>query len=107
MSIVHVTSDNFESEILKSDQPVLVDFWAEWCAPCKVLGPTIDELAAEYHGRAKVGKVDVDSNRQIGMDFGITNIPTVILFHNGEATRKFVGLAPKDEFSTALDEALT
>ena len=100
------TDANFDTEVLSSDQPVLVDFWAEWCHPCKMLGPTIDEIAEEYAGRAKVGKFDVDANRQTAMNYGITSIPTVILFKNGEPAKKFVGLAQKDEFTAALDQAL-
>jgi thioredoxin 1 len=97
------TDTNFDSEVLKSDKPVLVDFWAEWCMPCKLLGPTIDQLASEYTGKAKVGKVDTDSNRQTAMKYGINAIPTVILFKNGQPQRKFVGITKKDEFKTALD----
>ncbi|RMD65281.1 MAG: thioredoxin [Planctomycetota bacterium] len=98
------TDSNFQSEVLESSQPVLVDFWAEWCMPCKMLSPTIDALAEEYAGKVKVGKVDTDSNRDVSMQYGITAIPTVILFHNGEVKKKFVGLANKEEFTKALDE---
>jgi len=103
---VEFTDANFDSEVLKSNVPVLVDFWAEWCYPCKMLGPTIDQIAAEYQGRVKVGKFDVDANRQTAMNYGITNIPTVILFQDGKPTKKFVGLAQKDEFTSALDHVL-
>ena len=77
------TDDNFEAEVLKSNQPVLVDFWAEWCQPCKLLGPTIDKLANDYDGKVKVGKMDMDSNRDVAIKYGISNIPTVILFKDG------------------------
>ncbi len=98
------TDTNFDDEVLKSDVPVLVDFWAEWCQPCRMLAPTIDEVANAYAGRAKVGKVDTDANREISMKYGISAIPTVILFHNGEVAKKFVGLTPKEQFAAAMDE---
>lgn len=98
------TDSNFETEVLQADQPVLVDFWAEWCQPCRMLAPVIDELAGEYDGKAKVGKLDTDSNREVAMKYGISAIPTVILFKDGEVARKFVGLTPKDQFKAAIDE---
>jgi thioredoxin 1 len=94
---------NFESEVLQSDIPVLVDFWAEWCGPCQLLAPTIDELATEYAGRVKVGKVDVDRASRIAARFGIQSIPTVILFENGQPVERLVGARPKKEFKTLLD----
>jgi thioredoxin 1 len=99
-------SDNFQNEVLGSEQPVLVDFWAPWCGPCKQLGPVIDELAGDYDGKAKIGKVNVDDNQDLAAQFGIRGIPTVLLFKNGEVVRNFVGVKPKDDFSTAIDEAL-
>ena len=98
------TDANFDSEVLQAQVPVLVDFWAEWCQPCRMLAPTIDEIAREYDGKAKIGKVDTDSNREVSMKFGISAIPTVILFNGGEVAKKFVGLTSKDQFSTAIDE---
>ena len=98
--------DNFETEVLNNDQPVLVDFWAPWCGPCKQLGPVIDELAGDYEGKAKVGKVNVDNNQDLAAKFGIRGIPTVILFKGGEVVNNFVGIKTKDEFSTALNEAM-
>src|SRR5438874_13501920 len=100
------TESNFESEVLKSGQPVLVDFWAEWCMPCKALGPTIDELANDYAGRVKVGKVNTDNSPSLSAQFGISAIPTVILFQNGQMKEKFVGLRSKKDFAMSLDSAL-
>jgi len=82
-NIVEFTDQNFEAEVLKSDKPVLVDFWAEWCMPCRMLAPTIDKIAEAYLGKVKVGKVDTDSNREVAMKYGISAIPTVILFKGG------------------------
>ena len=101
-----LTDTNFQSEVLDSDLPVLVDFWAEWCQPCRMLAPTIEELADEYKGRAKVGKLDTDANREVSIKYGISAIPTVILFKGGEVQKKFVGLTSKDQFKLALDEVL-
>jgi len=100
------TDDNFQDEVLNSDQPVLVDFWAEWCGPCKMLGPVIDELAGEYEGKAKVGKVDIDTNRDIAVKYGIQSIPSVFVFKNGEVVNKFVGISPKDDLAGAIDAAM-
>ncbi len=97
---------NFEQEVLGASQPILVDFWAEWCMPCKALGPTLDELASEYAGRAKVGKVNVDDNSSLSVKFGINAIPTIILFKNGQVVEKFVGLRSKRDYASALDAAL-
>ena len=97
------TDDSFDSMVLDSDVPVLVDFWAEWCAPCKALGPLIDELASEYAGKIKVGKVDTDANRETSVRFQVSAIPPVILFNNGEIVEKFIGLRTKKDFQTALD----
>ena len=102
-NVIELTDDNFEAEVLKSDKPVLVDFWAEWCMPCKMLGPTIDKLAKDYNGKVKVGKVDTDANRDVSMRFGISAIPTVILFKGGQVAQKFVGLRQERDFREALD----
>ena len=98
------TDDNFDSEVLQADAPVLVDFWAEWCGPCKALTPVIDELATEYAGKAKIGKVDTDANRDVSVRFSVSAIPTVILFHKGEIVEKFIGLRSKKDFQSALDK---
>ena len=100
------TEDNFEEEVLQASEPVLVDFWAEWCMPCKALGPTIDELATEYAGRVKVGKVDTDANQSLSSQFQISAIPTVILFKGGEIREKFVGLRSKRDLAASLDQLL-
>ena len=105
-ALFEFTDANFDTEVLGSDVPVLVDFWAEWCQPCHMLTPTIKELAADFEGRAKIGKMDCDSHRQAAVKFGISAIPTVILFKNGEVAKKFVGLTPKDQFASALTELL-
>jgi len=97
---------DFESQVLQSDQPVLVDFWAEWCQPCKMLGPTIDEIAQEYQGKAKVGKLNIDENRAVPAQFQISAIPTVIVFQNGEPVSKIAGFKPKEVFTEAIDKAL-
>jgi thioredoxin 1 len=104
-NVVELTDQNFEQEVLKSPVPVLVDFWAEWCMPCRMLSPTIQKLANDYAGKVKVGKVDTDANRDTAIKYSISNIPTVILFRNGEAAQRFVGLRPERDFKEALDTA--
>lgn len=99
------TDQNFEQEVLQSDTPVLVDFWAEWCMPCRMLGPTIEKLADAYAGKIKVGKVDTDANRNISMKYGISSIPTVMIFKNGQVIQTFVGLRNEKDFRDALDAA--
>ena len=99
------TDGNFKTEVLESPEPVLVDFWAEWCMPCRMLAPTIDQVADEFAGKARVGKVDTDANRNTAVNYSISAIPTVILFKGGEPVKKFVGLTSKDDLSAALTEA--
>lgn len=106
-TVVEFTDSNFDTEVIQASEPVLVDFWAEWCQPCRMLAPTIDALASEYDGKAKVGKLDTDSNRDVAMKFGIAAIPTVILFKDGEVKKKFVGLTSKEQFKSALDELVS
>ena len=100
------TDTNFQEEVLNADQPVLVDFWAEWCGPCKMLGPVIDELAVEFEGKAKVGKVDIDSNRDAAVTYGIQSIPTILIMKDGEIANKFVGIASKDDLVEAINAAM-
>jgi thioredoxin 1 len=102
-NIVEFTDSNFETEVLQSDKPVLVDFWAEWCMPCRMLAPTIDKIAESYADKVKVGKVDTDSNREVAIKYQISAIPTVILFKNGQVAQKFVGLKQEREFKEAID----
>ena len=102
-NVKEFNDQNFETEVLKSSTPVLVDFWAEWCMPCRMLAPTIDKIAKDYAGKVKVGKVDTDSNRDVSIKYGINAIPTVILFKNGQVAQKFVGLRQERDFREALD----
>ena len=105
-NVKEFTDGNFETEVLNSSEPVLVDFWAEWCMPCRALAPTIEKIANDYVGKVKVGKVDTDGNRDISIKFGINAIPTVILFKGGQVAQKFVGLKQEKEFKEALDAAM-
>ncbi len=106
-NVLEFTDSNFQSDVLDTDQPVLVDFWAPWCGPCKMLAPTIEELAGEYDGRARIGKMNTDENPQTATAHQISAIPTVMLFKGGEVVERFVGVTPKDKFSAALDSHLS
>lgn len=103
---IEITDANFE-EIIKSDKPVLVDFWAEWCGPCKLIGPVVEELADDYEGKAIVGKMDVDANAKIPVQFGIRSIPTLMIFKNGELVDKMVGAVPKSVLASKLATQLS
>ena len=101
--IQHVTDDSFEPDVLKSDVPVLVDYWAEWCGPCKSIAPILDQVATEYHGRVKVAKINVDENRMVPAKFGIRGIPTLMLFKNGNVEATRVGALTKGQLTAFLD----
>ena len=103
---LEITDANFDELVMKSDKPVVIDFWAVWCGPCKMVGPIIEELATDYEGKAVVGKVDVDSNPNVAMKYGIRNIPTVIYVKNGEVVDKQVGVAPKNVYTGKIDAAM-
>jgi thioredoxin 1 len=103
---VEFTEANFEELAIKTDQPVLVDFWAEWCGPCRMIGPVVEELSNEYEGKAVIGKVNVDQNADISMKYGIRNIPTILFLKNGEVVDKSVGVAPKNVLAEKLEALL-
>ena len=105
-NVLDFTDDNFQADVLDAETPVLVDFWAPWCGPCKLLGPTIEELADDYSGKVRVGKMNTDENPQTASGHQISAIPTVILFKNGEPVERFVGVTPKEKFAAALDAQL-
>lgn len=100
---VTLTDDNFADEVLNSDVPVLVDFWATWCGPCRMIAPVIEELADEFDGRAKIGKVDVDSNARVATQFGIRSIPTLLFFKDGQVVEQQIGASPKRVLSDKLE----
>ncbi|MFT4698627.1 MAG: thioredoxin 1 [Flavobacteriaceae bacterium] len=103
---LEITDANFEEIVLKSDKPVVVDFWAAWCGPCRMVGPVIEELSNDYDGKAVVGKLDVDANQEFAAKYGVRNIPTVLVFQNGEVVGRQVGVAPKKVYAEAIDALL-
>ncbi len=105
-NIVTLTQENFANEVLQSPMPVLVDFWAEWCGPCKMIAPVLDELADEYAGKAKVGKVNIDEHQQLAVQFNVTAIPTLIYFKGGQVVQQVKGARSKKDFKDGLDRAL-
>ena len=104
--LIHVTDSDFEQEILKSEKPALVDFWAPWCGPCQRIAPIIEELAAEYKDKVKVAKINVDESRKVATDMGVMSIPTLMLFKGGKVIDKVIGLVPKDRLKEIVNKAL-
>ena len=104
---LEITDANFDEIVLKSEKPVMVDFWAEWCGPCRMLGPIIEELSNDYKGKVVVGKLDVDSNQEFAAKFGVRNIPTVLTFKNGELVNRQVGVSAKNVYADNLDSLLS
>tara|TARA_B100000959_G_C14836779_1_gene564254 strand:+ start:246 stop:572 length:327 start_codon:yes stop_codon:yes gene_type:complete len=105
-NVLEFTDSNFNSEVLQAEIPVLVDFWAEWCGPCKAIAPTVGEIANDYNGKIKVGKVNVDTNQKIAMEYGIRSIPSLLIFKGGTILNQVVGSVQKDSITKLLDEAL-
>ena len=105
-NLIEFTDDNFDTEVLKSNLPVLVDFWAEWCGPCKMIAPIVEEIAGDYAGKVKVGKVNVDFNNQVAMQYGIRSIPALLVFKGGAVANQIVGAVPKNNITQILDEVI-
>ena len=105
-NIVFLNQTNFQKEVLESTVPVLVDFWAEWCGPCKIIAPVLDELAGEYDGRARIGKINIDEEQSLAADYGIRAIPTLLLFKGGQVAEQIVGLRSKRELKASIDKAV-
>jgi len=107
LAALEVTDDSFSNEVLNSELPVLVDFWAEWCGPCKMVSPIVEELSNEYNGKVKVAKLDVDSNPQTATNYGIRGIPTLLMFKDGAAVDQIVGAVPKNHIAERLDKIIS
>ncbi len=103
---LEITDANFDEVVLKSDKPVLVDFWAAWCGPCRMVGPIIEEISVDYKDKAVVGKLDVDANQEFAAKYGVRNIPTVLVFKDGEVVGRQVGVSPKNVYADAIDTLL-
>ena len=106
MADVTLTDQNFKQEVLESKSPVLVDFWAEWCAPCRIIEPIVEELAADYQGKLKVGKLDVDANGQTAQNYGVMSIPSIVLFKNGQPIKTMIGAQSKYNYKREIDPVL-
>jgi thioredoxin 1 len=105
-NLIHLTEENFKTEVLEASVPVLVDFWAEWCGPCKMIGPVIDELASDYDGKVKFGKINVDEQQELASQYGIRAVPTILIFKSGEVVEQVVGLRSKRDLKANLDKYL-
>lgn len=106
MKTITITDGNFDEEVLKSDKPVLIDFWATWCGPCKMIAPIVEELVDEYEGKAKIGKLDVDNNQQTAIKFGVRSIPTILIFKDGKLKDTIIGAVPKGQIVQKLNSAI-
>ena len=106
-NVKEITSVNFKNEVLKSDTPVLVDFWAEWCGPCRAIGPVVDEIANDYNGKVSVGKLNVDNENQLAMEYGVRSIPALLIFNNGTVVNQIVGAVPKNRITDILDTVIS
>lgn len=106
MKPITITDDNFDSEVIKSDKPVLIDFWATWCGPCRMIAPIVEELAGELDGKVKIGKLDVDDNQQTAIKFGVRSIPTILIFKGGQLKETIIGAVPKSQIVQRLNSVL-
>ena len=106
MKTITITYENFDQEVLKSDKPVLIDFWATWCGPCKMIAPIVEDLVDEYDGKAKIGKLDVDNNQQTAIKFGVRSIPTILIFKDGKLKDTIIGAVPKNQIIQKLNLAI-
>ena len=106
MTVLNTTDKNFKNDVLDSSKPVLVDFWAEWCGPCKVIAPVIEELALDYDGKVKFGKLNVDDHNQVASEYGVRSIPTLLVFKNGAVVNQIVGAVPKERIAESLDTVI-
>ena len=106
-NVKEITSTNFNDEVLESDTPVLVDFWAEWCGPCRAIGPVVDEIANDYDGKVSVGKLNVDNENKLAMEYGVRSIPALLIFNNGTVVNQIVGAVPKNRITDILDTVIS